>query len=233
MILLQAQESMKLGRTRFSGRGWGQELFNFQSPAVQWMARTSSLNCLSCRSPYKPLINWIASPLSLNPPFFHWKMLRRIPFPEIGSDLVHLRSRSQIAIDQRLQPIADTSIARNPAQKAVFWRPLARDGRFRVFQSLSNRPKRSHSDIDNNWCTWLCQSVLNHPPLDKRHPIARSERLQSWSYDRDRNRNFDRAIRCTKAWKAEVCRPQQQYLRNCRSWCSSCPPRVGGDLWAT
>ena len=53
----------------FSGRGWGQQLFTFQSPAVHWMARTSSLNCLSCRNPYQ-------TPHSLNclPPF-HWKPL--------------------------------------------------------------------------------------------------------------------------------------------------------------
>ena len=53
----------------FSGRGWGQQLFNFQSPAVQWMARSSSLNCHSCRNPYQ-------TPHSLNclPPF-HWKTL--------------------------------------------------------------------------------------------------------------------------------------------------------------
>ena len=41
---------------------------SFQSPAVQWMAPTSSLNCLSCRYPYQ-------TPHSLNylPPF-HWKI---------------------------------------------------------------------------------------------------------------------------------------------------------------
>ena len=39
--------------SRFSGRGWGQQLFSFQSPAVHWIARTSSLNCLSCRNPYQ------------------------------------------------------------------------------------------------------------------------------------------------------------------------------------
>ena len=55
----------------FSGRGWGQQLFSFQSPAVHWMARISSLNCLSCGNPYtKPFIHWIASPLSLKTPFF-------------------------------------------------------------------------------------------------------------------------------------------------------------------
>ena len=43
------------------------QLFSFRSPAVQWMARTSSLNCLSCRNPYQ-------TPASLNclPPS-HWK----------------------------------------------------------------------------------------------------------------------------------------------------------------
>ena len=55
--------------SRFSGRGWGQQLFTFQSPAVHWIARTSSLNCLSCRNPCQ-------TPDSLNclPPF-HWKPL--------------------------------------------------------------------------------------------------------------------------------------------------------------
>ena len=53
----------------FSGRGWGQQLLTFQSPAVHWMARASSLNCLSCRNPYQ-------TPHSLNclPPL-HWKPL--------------------------------------------------------------------------------------------------------------------------------------------------------------
>ena len=53
----------------FAGRGWGQQLFSLQSPAVHWIARTSSLNCLSCRNPYQ-------TPHSLNclPPF-HWKPL--------------------------------------------------------------------------------------------------------------------------------------------------------------
>ena len=30
----------------------------------------------------KPLIHWIASPLFIEKPFFHWKALRRIPFPK-------------------------------------------------------------------------------------------------------------------------------------------------------
>ena len=56
--------SLSKHKSWFPGRGWGQQLFSFQSPAVQWMARTSSLNCLSCRNPYQ-------TPDSLNclPPF--------------------------------------------------------------------------------------------------------------------------------------------------------------------
>ena len=70
----------------FSGRGWGQQLFSFQIPAVQWFARTSSLNYLSCRNPYH-------TPHSLNcltllhwKTLFQWKVLRHIPFPKEGSD---------------------------------------------------------------------------------------------------------------------------------------------------
>ena len=51
----------------FSGRRWGQQLLSFQSPAVHWMAWTSSLNCLSCRNPYQTLHS-----LKCLPPF-HWK----------------------------------------------------------------------------------------------------------------------------------------------------------------
>ena len=46
-----------------SGRRRGQQLSSFQSPVVHWMAWTSLLNCLSCRSPYQAL------------PHFHWKRL--------------------------------------------------------------------------------------------------------------------------------------------------------------
>ena len=81
----------------FSGRGWGQQLFSFQSPAVQWMARTSSLNCLSCRNPYQ-------APDSLNclPPF-HWKPLFSLKSasshplqPKIGSDFRHWYDRMKV-----------------------------------------------------------------------------------------------------------------------------------------
>ena len=71
----------------FSGRGWGQQLFTFQSPAVHWIARTSSLNCLSCRNPYQtPHSLNCLPPFHWKPLFFHWKVLRRIPSPKIGSD---------------------------------------------------------------------------------------------------------------------------------------------------
>ena len=35
---------------------------------------------------WKSLIPWIASPLFTENPFFHWKVLHRIPLPKIGSD---------------------------------------------------------------------------------------------------------------------------------------------------
>ena len=55
----------------FSGRGWGQQLFSFQSPAVHWIARTSSLNCLSFRNPYQtPKFTELPPPFSLKSPFF-------------------------------------------------------------------------------------------------------------------------------------------------------------------
>ena len=69
----------------FSGRGWGQQLFSFQSPAVHWMARPSSLNWLSCRDPSQTPHSLNATPLCTENPFFHWKVLRRIPFPKTGS----------------------------------------------------------------------------------------------------------------------------------------------------
>ena len=79
-----------------SGRGWGQQLFSFQSPAVHWMAWTSSLNCLSCRNPYQ-------TPHSLNclPPF-HWK------------SLFSLKLASS-------HPLPKKSALRNSARKTAFW----------------------------------------------------------------------------------------------------------------
>ena len=37
------------------GRGWAQKILTFWSPAIHWIARTSSVNCLSCRIPYQCL----------------------------------------------------------------------------------------------------------------------------------------------------------------------------------
>ena len=54
-------------------KGWGQQLFNFQSPAVHWMARTSSLNCLSCRNPYQIPLSLNPSPLFTEKPFLFTK----------------------------------------------------------------------------------------------------------------------------------------------------------------
>ena len=76
----------------FSGRGWGQQLCSFQSPVVHWLAWTSSLSYLSCRNPYQTPHSQNVSPLCTETPFFHWKVLRRIPFPKIGSYQKNARS---------------------------------------------------------------------------------------------------------------------------------------------
>ena len=53
---------------------------------VQQLAWTSSLNCPSCSHPYQPPHSLNASPLfTAKKPFCHWKVLRLITFPKIGS----------------------------------------------------------------------------------------------------------------------------------------------------
>ena len=79
-------EFLALCRSWFSGREWGQQLFSFHSSAVHWMARTSSLNCLSCRKPYQTLVHWIASSLFTEKPFFSLTGASSYPLPKIGSD---------------------------------------------------------------------------------------------------------------------------------------------------
>ena len=77
-----------LNKSWFSERGWGQQLFSFQSPAGHWMAWISSLKCQSLPNPSftecLPPFHWKAlfSPKKI---LFHWKVLCRIPFPKIGS----------------------------------------------------------------------------------------------------------------------------------------------------
>ena len=56
-------------RSWFLGSGPGQQLFSFRSPAVHCMARTSSLNCLSCRNPYQAPHSLNASPIFTEKPF--------------------------------------------------------------------------------------------------------------------------------------------------------------------
>ena len=84
-IFFRKTSSYELFRSWFLGSGFGQQLFSFRSPAVHWMAWTSSLNCLSCRNPYQTPHSLNPSPLITEKHFFHWIMLRRIPFPKIGS----------------------------------------------------------------------------------------------------------------------------------------------------
>ena len=69
-------------RSWFLGSGFGQQLFNFQSPAVHWMARTSSLNCLSRRNPYQTSHSLNPSPLFTENPFFSLKSASSDPLPK-------------------------------------------------------------------------------------------------------------------------------------------------------
>ena len=56
---------------------------------------------------------------------------------------MHHQSRLQIASAERSQPITETSITRNPAERARFGvrSPFDRDRRFRAFRLLAARPK--------------------------------------------------------------------------------------------
>ena len=69
----------------FSGRD---EDRNFSVFRVRAFTESPDLwNCLSCRNPYHtPHSLNCLPPFSLKSPFFHWKVLRRIPFPEISLD---------------------------------------------------------------------------------------------------------------------------------------------------
>ena len=106
----------------FSGRGWGQQLLSFQSPAVHWMARSSSLNCLSCRILTKPLIHWIASPPFTENPFFHWKLLRRLPFPKIGSRWFRSLWKLDPPHSDPLGPLNSSMLVRLAASKCFYVR---------------------------------------------------------------------------------------------------------------
>ena len=95
-----------------------------------------------------------------------------------------MHHRSCSASDQQSQPITDTSIARNPAEIAVFWCPIAFDcdRRFRVFRSLSYGQLLRHLIV----------------PIDAQPtPSTKDTRSHDQSFS-DHDRNFDRAIQCTK-----------------------------------
>ena len=107
-----------------------------------------------------------------------------------------------IASDQRSQRITDTPIAR-----IIFFGvrlPFDHDRRFQVFQSLSGRPKRFHSDIGNKWYTWLGQSVLNQPPSIQRKTPSCANRVFAITITIAITTSIN-AIRCTKFSGAPVC----------------------------
>ena len=78
-----------LSKSWFLGRGWGQQILSFQSPAVHWMARTSSLNCLSCRNPYQiPHSKNCLPPFTEKNLYFSEKCFVASPFPKISVQIV-------------------------------------------------------------------------------------------------------------------------------------------------
>ena len=86
----------------FSGRGWGQQLFRFRSPALQRMARTSSLNCLSCRNHCQTPDSLNCLPLFTESTFFPLKSASSHPLPKIGSDFHRTVPQSSSHIGPRL-----------------------------------------------------------------------------------------------------------------------------------
>ena len=82
LFFRERQISPMFSKSWFSGRGWGQQLFSFRSPAVHWMARTSSLNCLSCRKPYQTLHSLNCLPPFHWNPFFSLKSASSHPLPK-------------------------------------------------------------------------------------------------------------------------------------------------------
>ena len=88
------QQFGNIGKSWFSGRGWGQQLFNFrvrrftESPGpLHWIA--FPLEILT-----KPSIHWIASPLFTEKPFFPLKSASSHPLPKNPLWIGRKRSRS-------------------------------------------------------------------------------------------------------------------------------------------
>ena len=142
---LPGSKSQKRVSGRVSGavsEGPGQQLFNFRSPAVHWMARTSSLNCLSCRNLYQTPHSLNPSPLFTENPFFSLKSASSDPLP---------KNRLLTTTFQNLNvPIQPPEVPRR-------WQPWNDD--FPTWPSL-----RSNSGTHNNRQTTTIPSAQEHHP---------------------------------------------------------------------
>ena len=139
---------MNSGQGWFSGRGWGQQLFTFQSPAVHWMARTSSLNCLSCRNPYQ-------TPHSLNclPPL-HWKT-----FFSLKSASSHPLPKNRLwVVPEKQGELTNISHASENHWSSIF-----------LWISLFFPGKKRSSRI-GHWLVWFARTTLDSLPRQHTGP---------------------------------------------------------------
>ena len=110
-------------RSWFLGSGFGQQLFNFRSPAVHWMARTSSLNCLSCRNPYQTPLSLNPSPLFTEKPFFFTEKCF-VGSPAQKSAPTKCSTMAQFIFPK--EPL-DMSLARRPALLEIAFSSIKRN----------------------------------------------------------------------------------------------------------
>ena len=88
----------------FLGSGFGQQLFNFRSPAVHRIARTSSLNCLSCRNPYQTPHSLNPSPLFTENPFLFTEKCF-VGSPAQNSALMKFRGSRALCFSQKKRDV--------------------------------------------------------------------------------------------------------------------------------
>ena len=115
---------------------------------------------------------------------------------QVVSYWVHHRSRSQIASDQRSQPFADSSIARNPAERErerYFWCPIAIRSRLQILgfpiaiRSPSEAPfKHDNRSRDQSFEIRIAIAIATS--------IARSGALRPRPYDPDMLQNVQKCL---------------------------------------
>ena len=96
---------------------------------------------------------------------------RRCPFTPLQTQIVFCRFSQRKPIgDRKIRNLSQTLQSQKSCKKNCF---VVSDPHliaivdFGVFRLLSDRPKRFHSDMDNGWYIWLCQSVFNQLPSTK------------------------------------------------------------------